>query len=311
MKRKQISETIENINPKYIDEATRYSGKVKISKGKVWYKWALAAACFAFVLAVSIPFARDLYVSQDDKTIVDSVMLIEYEDAYLEVIEDSARAEKFGLEKEITEDIIGKHIVYLQKEVPEAERSNYIVTDGKTDIELLEYSPAPYKAVRIFRDGDKYYYALFCNYLIETNESLPIQDAFEVYGIDEASDIVSITPVKSDNTWKPNKKVITDSAVISEFFNEISKLPAFCFDDYHDLVFADELKKLEEPGGDIGSEAYTRVADDRKDIVIETKEGLRFGINYYPSYGWINVSTTMSYYQISPKLWEWFSNYVK
>lgn len=248
MKRKQISETIENINPKYIDEATRYSGKVKILQKKSWYKWALAAACFAFVLAVSIPFARDLYVSQDDKTIVDSVMLIEYEDAYLEVIEDSARAEKFGLEKEITEDIIGKHIVYLQKEVPEAERSNYIVADGKTDIELLEYSPAPYKAVRIFRDGDKYYYALFCNYLIETNESLPIQDAFEVYGIDEASDIVSITPVKSDNTWKPNKKVITDSAVISEFFNEISKLPAFCFDDYHDLVFADELKKLEEAG---------------------------------------------------------------
>lgn len=311
MKRKKISETIENINPKYIDEATRYNGKVKILQKKSWYKWALAAACFAFVLAVSIPFAIDLFVSQDDKTIVDSVMLIEYEDAYLEVIEDPTRAEKFGLEKEITEDIIGKHIVYLQKEVPEAERSDYIVADVKTDIELFEYSPAPYKAVKIFRDGDKYYYALFCNYLIETNESLPIQDAFEVYGIDEASDIVSITPVKSDNTWKPNKKVITDSAVISEFFSEISKLPAFCFDDFHDLVFADELKKLEGTGGDIGSEAYTRFADDRKDIVIETKEGLRFGINYYPSYGWINVSTTMSYYQISPELWEWFSNYVK
>ena len=165
--------------------------------------------------------------------------------------------------------------------------------------------------MRIFRDGDKNYYAFFCNNLIEKNESLTIQDAFEIYGIDEVSDMVSITPVKSDNTWKPNKKVITDSAIISEFFNEISKLPAFCFDDYHVLVFADELKKLEEPGGDIGSEAYTRVADDRKNIVIETKEGLRFGINYYPSYGWINVSTTMSYYQISPKLWEWFSNYVK
>ena len=311
MKRKKISETLENINPKYIDEATQYNGKVKILQRKAWYKWALGAACFAFVLAVSIPFARDLFVSQDDKTIVDSVMMIEYEDAYLEVIEDPTRAEKFGLEKEITEDIIGNHIVYLQKKMPEAERSDYIVADGKTDIELFEYSPAPYKAVRIFRDGDKYYYALFCNYFIETNESLPIQAAFEVYGINEASDIVSITPVKSDNTWKPNKKVITDSAVISEFFNEISKLPAFCFDDFHDLVFADELKKLEVPGGDIGSEAYTRFADDEKYIVIKTKGGLRFEINYYPSYGWLDVPKTMSYYQISPKLWEWFSNYVK
>lgn len=311
MKRKKISETIENINPKYIDEATGYNGKVKFLQKKSWYKWALAAACFALLLAVSIPFARDLFISQDDKTIIDSVMLIEYEDAYLEVIEDITRAEKFGLEKEITEDIIGKHIVYLQKKAPEAERSDYIVADGKTDIELLEYSPAPYKAVRIFRDGDKYYYALFCNYLIETNESLPIQDAFEVYGIDDASDIVSIASVKSDNTWKPNKKAITDSAVISGFFNEISKLPAFCFDDYHDLVFADELKKLEGTGGDIGSEAYTRVADDSRDIVIETKEGLRFVINYYPSYGWIDVSATMSYYQMSPEISEWFSDYVK
>ena len=28
-----------------------------------------------------------------------------------------------------------------------------------------------------------------------------------------------------------------------------------------DLVFADELKNLEQTGGDIGSEAYARVAD--------------------------------------------------
>lgn len=312
MKRKKISETIGNIDPKYIDEATEYKATVKTTSQKVWNKWVATAACFALVLAIGFPFAKDFFISPDHKDIIDAVMLIEYEDAYYEIIEDPNAIEKFGLKKEITEDIIGKHIVYLQKKVPEAERSDYIVADEETNMELLAYAPAPYKAVMVFRDGDKYYYALFCNYLIETDESLPIQDAFAVYGVDEAADIVSITPVKSDNTWKANGKGITDSAIISEFFHEISVLPAFCFDDYHDLVYADELKKLEgKDGGEIGSEAYTRVADDRKDIIIETKDGLHFGIHYYPSYGWINVTKTMSYYQMSPEMKEWFENNIK
>lgn len=60
MKREKISETIENINPKYIDEATEYTGVAKITPKKVWYKWAAVAACFALVLAIGFPFAKDL-----------------------------------------------------------------------------------------------------------------------------------------------------------------------------------------------------------------------------------------------------------
>lgn len=312
MKRKKISETIENINSKYIDEAIEYNGTIKPTQKRMWYKWAIAAACFVLVFAIGLPFMKDLFVSPDHKEIADTVMLIEYDDAYWEIIEDPKTIEKLDLEKEITEDIIGKHIVYLQKKFPKAERSNYIAADEKTNIELLEYVPAPYKAVRIFRDGEKYYYACFCNYLIKTNESLPIKKAFEVYGIDKATNIVSITPVKTDNTWKANGKVITDSVIISEFFREIPALPVFCFDDYHDLVFTDELKKTEDKdSGDIDSEAYTRVADDRKDIIVKTEDGLLFDIHYYPSYGWINVSETMSYYQMSPEIEEWFDNNIK
>lgn len=143
-------------------------------------------------------------------------------------------------------------------------------------------------------------------------KSLPIKDVFEVYGIDGAYDIVSIAPVKSDNSWKTDGKVITDRTIISEFFIELSALSAFCFDDYHDKVFANELQELEgENGGDIGTDAYTRVADDRKDIIVEAKDGLRFNVGYYPSYGWISISATMTYYQMSPEIAEWFSKYVK
>ena len=312
MKRKKISETIENINPKYIDEATEYTGAVISTPKKVWYKWVAVAACFALVLAIGFPFAKDLFISFDQKDTVEPIIMVEYDNAYLEVISDSKSIKKLGLKKEISEDIIGNHIVYLKKAVPGAEYSNYIVSDEATNIELLEYSPAPYKAVQILRDGDNLYYACFCNYLVEDNESMPIQNAFDVFGIDEASDIISITPIKTDNTWKANGKVITDKTVISNFYIEISKLTAYSFDEYHEIVFADDLKKAEDAGGgDIGSEAYTQVADDLREIVIETKEGLRFKIGYYPSYGWINVSKTMSYYQMSPEIKEWFESNIK
>lgn len=312
MKREKISETIENINPKYIDEATEYTGVVKTTPKKVWYKWVAIAACFALVLAIGFPFAKDLFISPDQKDTVDAVALIEYDDSYLEVIEDAKRIKKFGLPSEITKDIIGNHIVFLQKVIPETKYSDYVVSDTITNIELFEYKPAPYKAVRILKDGNNYYYAIFCNYLVKSNESLPVQTAFDVFGIDEPIDIISITPVKVDNTWKANGKAITDSAIISEFYTEISKLTAYSFDEYHEMTFAEKLKKYEDEGnGDIGSEAYTQVADDLREIMIETKEGLRFTIHYYPSYGWINIVQTMSYYQMSPEISEWFLNYMK
>ena len=312
MKRQRISETIGNINPKYIDEATEYTGAAKKSPKNLWYKWVAIAACFALVLAVGFPFAKDLFISSDQKDILDAVILIEYDDSYLEVIEDPKTIKKSGLPSEITEDIIGNHIVFLQKAVPKAEYSNYVVADATTNIELFEYKSAPYKAVRILKDGDTYYYAWFCNYWVENNESLPIQTAFDVYGIDDATDIVSITSIKTDNTWKANGKVITDSAIISEFYTEITKLTAQSFDEYHEAVFADELKKYEDKGGgDVGTELYTRVADDYKEIKLETKDGLYFVIGYYPTYDWVKVDETMSYYQMSTEIKEWFEINIK
>lgn len=54
MKRKKISETIDNINPKYINEATGYTGIAKSTPKRVWYKWVAVAACFALVLCIGI-----------------------------------------------------------------------------------------------------------------------------------------------------------------------------------------------------------------------------------------------------------------
>lgn len=60
MNREKISETIEKINPKYIEEATEYQGKARNISKKVWYKWGAVAACLVLVLAVGFPFIKNL-----------------------------------------------------------------------------------------------------------------------------------------------------------------------------------------------------------------------------------------------------------
>lgn len=54
MKKEKISETIDNINTKYIDEATAYTRAVKNKPKKLWYKWAAVAACFVLVLTIGV-----------------------------------------------------------------------------------------------------------------------------------------------------------------------------------------------------------------------------------------------------------------
>lgn len=55
MKRKKISETIDNINPKYVNEATTYTGDAKKKAHRTgWMKWGAIAACFALVAVLGI-----------------------------------------------------------------------------------------------------------------------------------------------------------------------------------------------------------------------------------------------------------------
>ena len=72
MKRKSISETIDNINPKYIDEATEYTGAEEITHRNAWYKrvlpMAAAFACVCLVVAVSafvLPRIQDNFIGPD------------------------------------------------------------------------------------------------------------------------------------------------------------------------------------------------------------------------------------------------------
>lgn len=63
MRKNRISETIGNINQKYVNEATNYTGEAKAARRQVWMKWAAAAACLCLIVTAmfAIPnlFAND------------------------------------------------------------------------------------------------------------------------------------------------------------------------------------------------------------------------------------------------------------
>ena len=299
MKANDLLDLIGNTDDNLITEA-----KVqKKTKKNAWVKWIAAAACFALVVAAGIPIIND-FTQGPDKYTVDDVLMIEYDNAYYEIIENNPDfLKRKGIVTDISKDVAGKHITYLKK-ISEAKRSNYMVSAEETNTELLEYAPANQKAVRIFRDGDKYYAAVFCNYLIDDTESLPFDEVFKVYGISKAEDIKSIVSVKTDNMYKANGIAVTDSDLIVSFYNEIINLKPYSEDEFDETQFTYEDENKAD-------EYHRKFADDANDFMIETVDGLRFIIRYFPTYDWVDAPLLQTYYKLSPALEAWIETNLK
>lgn len=307
MKREKLSQALEDIAPAYIEQAALFS---KTKNRAVQY---LLRAAAVFVLCIGATFVAERFIGSDKQGVdsVDPIVLVEYSGAYYEIVDDRVLLEKRGVSAEHPAQAAGEHLAYLKREYPDAV-SNYIVSDEETDIQLLEYSPAPYRAVLILREGEEYHFVLFCNNLVPPEESMPAIEGFNVYGVYKAADIASITPVSGDNRWKAKGDTVKDKVQIELFFEQITAARPYSFDDYHDIAYADALKAAEESGGgDIGSELYASHADDHCLLMIETDDGLRFVIGYYPTYGWIDISACMSYYEISDEMYAWLRDNIK
>lgn len=54
MRREKISEVIDNISTKYVDEATQYSGKVKSSHKVMWYRLGAVSVCISLLVLFGI-----------------------------------------------------------------------------------------------------------------------------------------------------------------------------------------------------------------------------------------------------------------
>ena len=260
----------------------------------VWMKWGALAACLCLLVAISIPVLHHKG-GPDHQGSVQAIAALEYNGMFYEAVNIPEVLEKFGLPSEITADMAGEHLEYLKSDGG----AGYECTTIETDIELYQYAPSVCRGVLVLRDGDTWYAALFCNfYQFDDNTSVELTELYQVYGIDSAADIASITEMSNSNNREIGKPV-TDPKEISDFYDMTTALLSYGNDDFQKRLFGEYVDE------DTQMQVHTAFADDRRNLRIETTDGLRFFIAFYPSYDWIYGTGTLSYYQIDDQMHEW------
>lgn len=254
------------------------------------------AACLCLVVTLAFPAVRDFLKDKGGEP-TDHIAMLEYGGKFYEAEDDPAVLEKYGLPREITADLAGELLVYLNGD----RVHGYRCTAYQTDKALYLYAPAPGAAVYVLQDGAVYMAAIFCNfYQFDSNTSCELTELYRIYHISGAEDIVSITEVD----WNREKIIgtpLTDREEIGAFYDQSVSLWSYGNDDFQRLMF-DGFSSEEAL-----QEAHTAFADDSRVLRVETADGLRFYLDFYPTYRWLYGGGTMSYFQIDDSLLDWFA----
>ena len=221
---------------------------------------------------------------------------------YYETVDDPAILEIYGLPKKITADMAGDHVAYIDVNFDQGFAS-FEETPVKTDNELYEYAPAPSRGIYVYREGDKYMAAIFCNFETfgSSNTNYELKELYRIFNVSQAGDIASISEVD----WHREKVIgatVTDANEIQAFYDMTMTLDSYGNDDFQELMFGGYTNEEKQ------MEAHTAFADDSRVLRIETNGGLRFYISLYPSYSWMYASGAMSYYKIDDAMHDWINS---
>ncbi len=205
---------------------------------------------------------------------------------------------RFGLPETLTAELAGGHVSYLERD-----GAGYRPSAVQTDIELAQYAPAPCRGVYLVRDGERYLAALFCSVIApDGNASTGLETLFGIYAIGSAADIAAITPVDwhRDEAVGPANR---DADAIAAFYDACLALECCGNDDFQNAVFAG-VPEEEQPA------AHKNFADDLHMLRLETKDGLCFYLELFPSYGWLFAGGTLSYYRTDRPMDAWTARYL-
>lgn len=289
MTNENILDAIGGINENAVQDAKAY----KRPKSKRWFRWCAAAACLCLAVGIAIPGLRHKG-GIDHQDPLQTIAAFAFNGKFYEAVEAPEILEKYGLPTEITEDMAGDHVSYLRSDGGDG----YECTPMETDIELYQYSPAASDGVYVLRNGETWCAALFCNfYQFDSNTNCSLTELYRVYGIESADDIKSITEMDNNNENETGTPVV-ERQEITEFYNMTIALGSYGNDDFQAEVFGNIPEEKQQ-------EAHSAFADDRRGLCIETEEGLRFFIAFYPSYGWIEGGGTMSYFKVDTRMHDW------
>ena len=288
MTNENILDAIGGINEKAVQDAKAY----KRPKSKRWFRWGAAAACLCLVVGIAIPILH--YKGGSDYQDPIHIAAFELNGKFYEAVETPEVLKKYGLPSKITEDMAGDHVAYLKSDGGDG----YECTPVETNIELYQYNPAAFDGVYVLRDGETWCAALFCNfYQFDSNTNCSLSELYHVYGIESADDMKSITEMDNKNKNEIRTPVV-ERQEITEFYNMTIALGSYGNDDFQAEVFGG-IPEEKQP------EAHNAFADDRRNLRVETKDGLRFFIAFYPSYDWIYGGGTMSYFKIDNQMRNW------
>ena len=297
MTNENILDAIGGINEKAVQDAKAY----KRPKSKRWFRWGAMAACLCLVIGIAIPILHHKGKGGiDHQDPLQDTAAFELNGKFYEVVETPEVLEKYGLPSKITEDVAGDHVAYLKSD---GDDSSYECTPIETDMELYQYNPAASDGVYVLRNGDTWCAALFCNfYQFDSNTNCSLTELYRVYGIESADDIKSITEMDNNNVNETGTPVV-ERQEITEFYNMTIALGSYGNDDFQAEVFGNiPEEKLQE--------AHSAFAENQRNLRVETKDGLRFFIAFYPSYNWIYGGGTMSYFKIDNQMRNWIERNV-
>ena len=144
MRKNRISETIGNIDQKYVNEATAYTGEAKAVRRPAWMKWGAIAACFALVAVIGFGvFQSGLFGSNEQIAILDNGSKINF-------VKSDGGVAQFDIAFEIsTRDLTEDEIANLFGDLPVTgyalfnnEYDSILGIEGKyDDMKLLVSAP--------------------------------------------------------------------------------------------------------------------------------------------------------------------------
>lgn len=294
MTNENILDAIGGINENAVQDAKAY----KRPKSKRWFRWGAMAACLCLVVGIAIPILHHKGGIDHQDPLQDTAAF-ELNGKFYEVVETPEVLEKYGLPSKITEDVAGDHVAYLKSDGDDS----YECTPIETDMELYQYNPAASDGVYVLRNGETWCAALFCNfYQFDSNTNCSLTELYRVYGIESADDIKSITEMDNNNENETGTPVV-ERQEITEFYNMTIALGSYGNDDFQAEVFGNIPEEKQQ-------EAHSAFAENQRNLCVETKDGLRFFIAFYPSYNWIYGGGTMSYFKIDNQMRNWIERNV-
>lgn len=280
------------------DQHVRAAEEDGTANRRVWKKWIAAAACLCLAagLLFGLPAAQERPQHSEDP--LPQTVVLEYGGAYYEVTDDPAVLKKYGLPQKPGPDMAGERLAWLRSDGG----SGYICAEEETGAALYRYMPADCGGVYLLRDGERWYAALFCNFLLtDPGESRGLDALYRIYGVESAAEIVCAAEVDWDRNGVCGKTV-TDARELVEFYGATVSLEAYSSDAFQQQVFAGVPESE-------AAKAHTAFADDLRVLRVETADGLYFYLSFYPGHGWVGGDGTLSFCRMTDVLESWFDRH--